>query len=60
VSTALTERQGLANTVVAGEEPQGRILWLESVEDADRRAALWAQIVSGARPSAIRLAKKQP
>jgi putative spermidine/putrescine transport system substrate-binding protein len=60
VSTALTERQGLANTVVAGEEPQGRILWLESVEDADRRAALWAQIVSGARPSAIRLANKQP
>ena len=60
VSTALTERQGLANTVVAGEEPQGRILWLESVEDADRRAELWAQIISGARPSAIRVAKKQP
>jgi putative spermidine/putrescine transport system substrate-binding protein len=52
-SQALTERQGLANTVVAGPEPGGRIVWLESVEDADRRAALWLQIVSGARPVAL-------
>lgn len=59
VSTALTERQGLANTVAEtpGLEQAGRILWLEPVEDADRRAALWAQIVSGARPGAV-LARK--
>jgi putative spermidine/putrescine transport system substrate-binding protein len=57
VSLALTERQGLANTVVAGQEPAGRIVWLESVENADRRAALWAQIVSGARLAALRTVK---
>ncbi len=57
VSMALTERQGLANTVVAGQEPAGKILWLEPVEDAERRAALWAQIISGARPGAIALRK---
>jgi len=57
VSMALTERQGLANTVVAGQEPAGRIVWLESVEDADKREALWAQIVSGARLSALRTVK---
>lgn len=56
VSLALTERQGLANTVVAGQEPAGRILWLESVEDADKRAALWTQIISGARLTALRAA----
>ncbi|MEW6705843.1 MAG: extracellular solute-binding protein [Pseudomonadota bacterium] len=54
VSMALTERQGLANTVAAGAEPAGRILWLEPVEDAERRAALWSQIISGARPEVLR------
>lgn len=55
VSMALTERQDLPNTVVEtpGLDATGRILWLEPVEDADRRAALWAQIVSGARPGSL-------
>jgi putative spermidine/putrescine transport system substrate-binding protein len=54
VSMALTERQGLANTVVETRNvPEGRILWLEPVENAERRSALWAQIVSGVRPNAL-------
>lgn len=48
-STALTRRQGLANTVQADAsgQPEGRIIWLEPVEDALRRSALWRRIVSG-------------
>ena len=51
VSMTLTERQGLANTVVSTrtEDPAARILWLEPVEDPDRRAALWTRIRSGSR-----------
>ncbi len=53
-STALTERQGLANTIVASSEPpNSRIIWLEPVENAERRTALWGRIVSGARPLAL-------
>jgi putative spermidine/putrescine transport system substrate-binding protein len=54
-SVALTERQGLANTVVhSGTDMRdSRILWLESVENADRRAALWARIISGDQVGAI-------
>jgi len=52
VSLALTERQGLANTIHAGpsEEPSSKLIWLEPVEDAPRRSALWGRIVSGDRP----------
>ena len=51
VSTALTERQGLANTIHANtsEQQSSRIIWLEPVEDASRRAVLWSRIVSGDR-----------
>lgn len=50
-SQALVQRQGLANTVDATSAATGRdrIVWLEPVEDAARRAALWARIVSGDR-----------
>lgn len=52
VSTALTERQGLANTL---HEPAhlaegARLFWLEPVEDAERRAALWRRIIAGDPP----------
>lgn len=55
VSRALTQRQGLANTL---EEPEGLdrgavagpIVWLEPVEDDPRRSHLWQRIVSGERP----------
>jgi putative spermidine/putrescine transport system substrate-binding protein len=51
VSTALTERQGLDNTIQATpSEGSGKIIWLEPVEDALRRAALWSRIMSGDRP----------
>lgn len=52
VSAELTRRQGLANTL---ERPDNtlesdKILWLEPVEDDQRRAALWLRILSGDRP----------
>ncbi|MED5619352.1 extracellular solute-binding protein [Ideonella sp. BN130291] len=55
VGEALTERQGLANTVVApaGEDRNSKILWLEPVENAERRTALWTRIMSGARPETL-------
>ncbi len=51
VSQALTERQGLANTIqaVPTERRDSKIIWLEPVEDALRRATLWNRIVSGDR-----------
>ena len=55
VSRALTERQGLANTVESGDrdEQAKKIIWLEPVEDVNRRAALWGRIVSGDQPLAL-------
>ena len=52
VSAALTERQGLANTIQANSSaaPSSKIIWLQPVEDSLRRAALWSRIVSGDRP----------
>lgn len=52
VSHALTERQGLSNTL---EEPlavhgKDKILWLQRVEDVGKRTALWEQIMSGSTP----------
>lgn len=51
VSSALTERQGLDNTISA--EPtdhDSKLIWLRPVEDPMRRAALWNRIVSGELP----------
>jgi putative spermidine/putrescine transport system substrate-binding protein len=51
VSTALTERQGLANTITATlAERDRKLIWLEPVEDAPRRASLWNRIMSGELP----------
>jgi putative spermidine/putrescine transport system substrate-binding protein len=49
VSHALSERQGLANTL---EEPErltasDKIIWLERVENMDKRKLLWDRIISG-------------
>jgi putative spermidine/putrescine transport system substrate-binding protein len=51
VSLALSERQGLSNTVQEPKEagPSGPLIWLRPVEDDQRRAALWQRIVSGER-----------
>jgi putative spermidine/putrescine transport system substrate-binding protein len=52
VSSELTRRQGLSNTIeaqtAAGESD--KIIWLEPVEDDKRRAALWGRIISGDLP----------
>jgi putative spermidine/putrescine transport system substrate-binding protein len=52
VSAELTRRQGLANTLEASENTveTDKILWLEPVENGQRRAALWSRILSGDRP----------
>jgi|SRR5579859_2738664 len=52
VSSALTKRQGLANTVEAASSPDSssRLIWLQPVEDFNLRAALWDRIISGDRP----------
>lgn len=52
VSAELTRRQGLANTLEpsANTLETDKILWLEPVENDQRRAALWSRILSGDRP----------
>ncbi|MFM0737338.1 extracellular solute-binding protein [Paraburkholderia xenovorans] len=51
VSALLTRRQGLANTLTAPEDniENAHIVWIEPVEDIQRREALWSKIVSGDR-----------
>jgi putative spermidine/putrescine transport system substrate-binding protein len=55
VGRALVERQGLANTVDSSPstDRSNKIIWLEPVEDAGRRSAIWAHIISGDRPVAL-------
>ncbi|MEX3931668.1 PotD/PotF family extracellular solute-binding protein [Paraburkholderia phymatum] len=52
VSQLLTQRQGLANTLTEPPESTGKshIIWIEPVEDIQKREALWSRIVSGDRP----------
>ena len=52
VSAELTRRQGLANTVQTGSTSD-KIVWLEPVEDDQRRAAYWARILSGDLPEKL-------
>lgn len=55
VSGLLTRRHGLANTL-EGPLPQtgeGPIIWLEAVEDSERRSKLWERVVSGDRPERL-------
>lgn len=55
VSRLLTTRQGLSNTL-DGPLPEGRdgpIIWLETVENSERRSKLWEQMVSGDRPERL-------
>jgi putative spermidine/putrescine transport system substrate-binding protein len=48
---ALTSRQGLASTTSTSQylKVADRLLWLEPVEDIQRRSALWERIYSGDR-----------
>ena len=52
VSRALTERQGLGNTLepLPGGSTAPLLIWLEPVENAEQRAQLWQRIVAGERP----------
>ena len=52
MSGALTERQGLSNTLEASPFMQdgARLIWLQQVEDPGARARLWDCILSGDRP----------
>lgn len=52
---ALVERQGLANTVDSSPSATAgsKIIWLEPMEDPNRRASIWARIVSGDRLMAL-------
>lgn len=57
VSRALTQRQGLANTLDPPEDtPAGAIMplvWLEPVEDAPKREDLWLRLMSGESGSSL-------
>ena len=52
---ALLTRQGLANTTSQSPylRAQDRLLWLEPVEQADRRTKLWERIVAGDRAARV-------
>jgi putative spermidine/putrescine transport system substrate-binding protein len=52
---AAAHRQGLANTLSASADlPSGaRVLWLQPVENANRREALWQKIYSGDLPGSF-------
>ncbi|WP_439848937.1 hypothetical protein, partial [Staphylococcus pasteuri_A] len=47
VSELLTERQGLANTIVQDTRSvaEDKIIWLERVEDNQRRTDYWENIL---------------
>lgn len=51
----LLSRQGLANTTSESPylRPGDRLIWLEPVEDVDRRNLLWSRIVSGDRANKV-------
>ncbi len=52
VSRALTERQGLSNTLQASPfmHDGDKIIWLEQAEDPGKRTRLWDRIISGDLP----------
>ena len=54
-SAVLLTRQGLANTTSESSnlQAQDKLLWLEPVEDVDRRNRLWERIFSGDRASKV-------
>ena len=51
----LVSRQGLCNTTSAppGHRPGDNLVWLEPVEDVERRNSLWRRIASGDRASKV-------
>eukprot|EP01041_Mallomonas_annulata_P021732 gene21732-41860_t len=51
----LLDRQGLANTTAHSPylRPEDKLIWLEPVENVERRNQLWNRIVSGDRASKV-------
>ena len=51
----LLERQGLANTTAPSPylRPEDKLIWLEPVENVERRNLLWSRILSGDRASKV-------
>lgn len=51
----LQDRQGLANTTAPPPylRPQDKLIWLEPVENVERRNLLWGRIMSGDRASKV-------
>lgn len=49
VSSELTRRQGLSNTIEADPlaNDTDKLIWLEPVENAQRRESLWNRVISG-------------
>lgn len=49
VSQKLTTRQGLANTIEGGGviREQDKIVWLQPVEDAEKRTQFWGRVLAG-------------
>ncbi|MCP5160280.1 MAG: extracellular solute-binding protein [Hahellaceae bacterium] len=56
VSHLLTERQGLANTLTKPELQQDtdKMVWLETLEDPEKRISLWERIRAGDAPETFR------
>lgn len=55
---ALSTRQGLANTTQqtsGSADGAGRLVWLQPVEDAERRNRLWGRIMAGGRSDKVML-----
>lgn len=50
---ALIERQGLASTTLTVTQAKDQIVWLEPVEDSDKRARLWERIMAGASAARV-------
>ena len=51
ISHALTERQGLSNTLEESAVAQNaKLVWLQQAEDSAKRARLWDRIISGDQP----------
>jgi putative spermidine/putrescine transport system substrate-binding protein len=53
VSALLTQRQGLANTLILPPDyssDSAHLIWIQPVENIEVRESLWSRIVSGDRP----------
>jgi len=54
VSHLLVSRQGLASTLEESVQPgSGRLIWLQPVENVERRNLLWTRILSGDRAAQV-------